>query len=136
VEAVRHALFAAADRSHADADTYFGNGVLKPNAALDVPFRTDLRPAPADDVWFPWLRLAGGFEAATAPTGEEQMFEVEALQAFLLTPGVQALAGGADPLTDALPPADRRAVLEGLRRSPRISDALRRRLGEVLRAAP
>ena len=34
---------------------------------------------------------------------------------------------------DPLPPADRRAVLAAMRQSPRISEALRRRLGDVVR---
>jgi hypothetical protein len=60
------------------------------------------------------------------------MYEVEALQAFLLSPELQRLAGGADPLTDPLPAAERRVLLGRMGQSPRISDALRQRLTEVI----
>ena len=126
VEAVRNALFAAADRSHPEAGTYFGRGVLKADAALSMPFRTDLPPAPVDDVRFPWVRMVGGFESAA--DGTEEMYEVEALQVFLQSPGLQELAGGADPLADQLPPAERRQLVDSMRQSPRISEALREHL--------
>jgi hypothetical protein len=134
VEAVRTALFDSADRSFAETDTYFGRGVVKAAAALGIDFRTDVPPAAPDDVSFPWLRLLGGLEADQPTSGPERMYEVEALQVFLSSAELQRLAGGADPLTDPLPPADRRAVLERMRQSPRISDALRGRLGELLGA--
>jgi len=53
VEAVRHALFLSADRSVPESAVYFGQGLLRANAALDVTFRTDLSKTPADDVSFP-----------------------------------------------------------------------------------
>jgi subtilisin family serine protease len=133
VEAVRNALFEAADRSFAESDTYFGRGVMKAAAALGIDFRTDVAPVPPDDVSFPWLRLLGGLAAAAPTSGIEQMYEVEALQVFSLSAELQRLAGGADPLTDPLPTADRRAVLETMRQSRRISEALRLRIDEVLR---
>jgi subtilisin family serine protease len=130
VEAVRHALFTAADRSHPEAGTYFGRGVVKAAAALDIAFRADLPQTPPDDVSFPWVRLIGGFESVS--TGVDRMYEVEALQTFLLTPALHELAGGADPLTDPLPPADRQALLARMRQLPRISRALRHHLDVVL----
>jgi hypothetical protein len=133
VEAVRHALFTSADGSQAGSETYFGRGLLKAAAALDNPFRTDLPPAPADDVSFPWLRLLGGFEAAAPVDGVEQMHEVEALQTYMLMPQLQAIAGGADPITDELPDDERRALFRRMRESPRISQALRSKLDQVLR---
>lgn len=134
VEAVRTALFESADRSFPETDTYFGRGALKAAAALDVGFRTDVPPAPPDDVTFPWLRLLGGLEADQPTSGLEQMYEVEALQVFMSSAELQRLAGGADPLADPLPAADRRAVLTRMRHSPRISQALQARLGQVLKA--
>jgi len=133
VEAVRHALFNSADRSEPDTETYFGQGLLKASAALDVAFRTDLPPSPVDDVKFPWLRLLGGLEATTPVEGVEQMYEVEALQVFLLNPQLQALAGGADPVTDSLTPAERQAMFRRMRELPRISQALRSKLDQILR---
>jgi hypothetical protein len=133
VEAVRHALFMSADRSESDTETYFGQGLLRATAALDVAFRSDLSPAPPDDVTFPWLRLLGGLEAMAPVEGVEQMYEVEALQVYLLNPQLQALAGGADPVTDDLPAAERRAMFRRMREVPRISQALRSKLDQVLR---
>lgn len=132
VEAVRNALFTAADRSDPDAAKYFGQGLLKSLATLGEAFRTDLPPAPPDDVSFPWLRLLSGLEAATPIDGVQQMFEVEALQVYLLTPALQALAGGADPVTDDLPHAERRAMFRQMRELPRTSQALRAKLTQVL----
>jgi subtilisin family serine protease len=133
VEAVRDALFSSADRSESDGETYYGQGLLRTSAALGQAFRTDLPPAPADDVSFAWLRLLGGLEAVTPVDGVEQMYEVEALQVYLLNPQLQVLAGGADPLTDDLPAAERRALFRRMRELPRISQALRSKLDEVLR---
>jgi hypothetical protein len=133
VEAVRSVLFTSADRSQSDTETFFGQGLLKAAAALDKPFRTDLPPAPADDVTFPWLRLLGGLEAARPVDGVEQMYEVEALQVYLVTPQLQTIAGGADPITDDLPAAERRALFRRMQESPRISRALRSKLDAVLR---
>ena len=77
--------------------------------------------------------MIGGFELTAPADGVEQMYEVEALQLFLLSPDLQRLAGGADPLTDTLPPTDRRALLLAMQRAPHASDALRQRLGEAVR---
>jgi hypothetical protein len=133
VEAVRQALFTSADRSEPDTETYFGQGLLKASTALDVAFRTDLPPAPPDDVMFPWLRLLGGLEAAAPVDGVEQMYEVEALQVYLLNPQLQALTGVADPVTDDLPAPERRALFRRMRELPRISQALRSKLNHLLR---
>ena len=65
--------------------------------------------------------------------GVEQMYEVEALQVYLLNPQLQALAGGADPVTDDLPEAARRAMFRRMRELPRIPPALRSKLDQVLR---
>lgn len=130
VEAVRYALFASADATAAETFTYFGNGKLKARAALDVPYRTDLPPAPAAEVSFPWLRPIDLFESSTA--GRERMFEVEALHAFLQTPDLQKLVDGADPMADPLTPALRQRLLTALRQSPLISDSLRKELADLI----
>jgi hypothetical protein len=131
VEAVRYALFASADRSDPETDTYFGSGVLKAAAALDQPFRTDLPPSPPDEVAFPWLRPADLLESV--PGGHEQMYEVEALQVFLQTPAFQRLVGGADPVRDRLSPAEAKRLIEAMRLSPLISNALRSHLDDLAR---
>jgi subtilisin family serine protease len=131
VEAVRFALFASADRSGPEPETYFGRGVLKAAAALDQPFRSDLPIVPADEVSFPWLRAADLLESV--PGGAERMYEVEALQVFLQTPALQDLVGGADPMSDRLTPAETKRLTEAMRLSPLISNALRSHLAEVAR---
>ena len=71
----------------------------------------------------PWRRTLG-FEAAPGD-GRDLMYEVEALQIFLQSPRLQAIAAGADPLNDPLGPAERKRLVAGLRASPLASHALR-----------
>src|SRR5208337_2652143 len=132
VEAVRNALFQAADRGVADVDTYYGQGLLRANKALDVPFRTDLPRTPPDEVSFPWLRLLGALEAAPA-TGGDLMFEVEALQIYEQSPDLQRITGGADYQKDALDPSTLKHLIAGLAASPYASKSLREHLHGLLR---
>ncbi len=135
VEAVRHALFSTADRSHPQCDKFFGNGALQAAAALAVPFRGDLPPTPPDDVSFAWLRTAGVLESipiGEAIPGTDRMYEVEALQVYLQSPAIQQLAGGADPLDDTLTPAEAKPVLAALAHSPLASAALRTHLATLV----
>lgn len=126
VEAVRRTLFSTARKDLPDSEKYFGQGVLRARAALDVPFAGDLAKTPADSVSFPWLRGIGILEAAPPePTGPELMYEVEALQVFLQSPQLQELVGGADPHADSLSPADFRKLVAALRSAPAISRSLR-----------
>jgi hypothetical protein len=129
VEAVRHALFASADKSAEGNDVYYGQGLLRARHALDVPFRTDLPQTPADSVSFPWLRLGG--RSAAEPSGHELMYEVEALQVFEQDSALQELAGGADPLRDDLDRASRRRLVATLAKLPGVSDALRRHAAAI-----
>lgn len=134
VEAVRWALFSSAKKETGTFDrvTYFGNGLLRAGSALDVPFRADLAQTPRDAVSFPWLRLLGALESVpAAPTGEQLMYEVEALQVFLQTPGLQELADGADPQSEELASARRKKLVDAMRASPMISKALRDHLNGV-----
>lgn len=133
VEAVRHALFESADRSHPEFGKYFGRGVLKAAAALDQPFRSDLPMSPVAEVSFPWLRAFDVLESL--PNGTERMYEVEALHVYLQTPALQTLAGGADPLDDRLTPAEAKPVLKALANSPSISRALRQHLTGIVRGS-
>jgi hypothetical protein len=138
VEAVRWALFSSAAKdttNREDREKFFGQGLLRSAAALDVPFRTDLSNTLADTVSFPWLQTVGALESVpVAPTGEQLMYEVEALQVFLQTPGLQELVGGADPQTNSLPRAELRKLLDAMHTSPMISDALRTHLNGVYSA--
>jgi hypothetical protein len=131
VEAVRNALFVSADRSGPDAETYFGRGVLTAAAALDQPFRADLAMSPPDEVSFPWLRAVDLLEAV--PSGAELMYEVEALQVYLQSPALQDLVDGADPVSDRLTPAAAKRLIEAMRQSPLISNALRSHLADLAR---
>jgi subtilisin family serine protease len=126
VEAVRRALFSTARKDVPDCEKYFGQGLVRARAALDVAFAGNLPKTPVDRVTFPWLRAIGVLEALPPePTGPELMYEVESLQVFLLSPHLQELVGGADPHGDSLSPADFRKLVTAMRVSPLISRALR-----------
>jgi hypothetical protein len=134
VEAVRRALFSTARKDLPESERYFGQGVLRARAALDVPFAADLAKTPADSVSFPWLRAIGVLESLPPePAGQELMFEVEALQVYLQSPHLQELAGGADPHADSLSKADFGKLLSALRATPAVSRALRDHLTEIHR---
>lgn len=132
VEAVRNALFISANATAPDNFRFFGNGTLKSRAALDQPFRTNLPKTTLDEVSFPWLRSLDLFEADT--DGREKMFEVEALQAYMSTPSLQELVDGADPTADPIGPTARLRLLDSFSRSPLISQALREKLREQVKA--
>ena len=103
-------------------------------AALDVAYRGDLPETPPDEVSFPWLRLLGVLETtAPEPTGEELMYEVEALQLFLQTPSLEAIVQGADPQSDSISEADRKKLIDAMRQSPAASAALRQHLTTLSR---
>ncbi len=134
VEAVRHALFTTADRNVANVATFYGQGLLRANDALDVGFRTDLPKTPPDEVSFPWLRLLGALEAAPSE-GRDRMFEVEALQIYEQSPDLQRITGGADYQKDALDPFTLKHLITGLAASPYASKALSEHLSGLLRQA-
>jgi len=133
VEAVRHALFTSADRSVADVATYYGQGLLRANAALDVPIADNLNQTPADDVSFPWLRLLGVLESLAPPAGRDLMFEVEALQIYEQSLDLQKIAGGADYHKDVLDPFTQKHLIAGIAASPFASQALREHLERLSR---
>ena len=120
VEAVRHALFGTAD---AQQPKFFGKGLLRARQALDVALVLNLPKAPEDEVSFPWIRMLFGLEAA--PDGRLAMYETEALQLFLRSPGLQQIVGGADPDVDTLSAAERERFLDALKKDPTASQALR-----------
>ena len=55
------------DATDPDRLTYFGQGHLRANAALDIPFKIGLEKTPRDEASFARLRLPGVLEAAPAP---------------------------------------------------------------------
>jgi len=131
VEAVRHALFTAADRSIPDVATFYGQGLLRADAALDVPFRTDLSMTPPDEVSFPWLRLLGALEAAPT-SGRDLMYEVEALQIYEQSSDLQRITGCADYEKDRLDSPTLKHLIAGLANSPYASEALSERMKQML----
>ena len=134
IEAVRRALFSSARKDLPDREKYFGQGLLRANAALDVPFASDVTKTPADRVSFPWLRSTGILEALPPePAGAELMYEVEALQLFLLTPGLQELVKEADPHETSLARDEFKRLIAAMQASPAMSRALREHLNEVHR---
>lgn len=128
VKAVRHALFSSADKSRPEGEAWFGQGLLRAQQALTIPFRSDLLPTLADEVSFRWLRLLGALEAAPEAAGRDLMHEVEALQIHEQSLPLQQLTGGADPSTDQLDAATRKRLIADLRDSPLASHALRQHL--------
>ena len=134
VEAVRRALFSSARKDLPGSEQYFGQGVLRARATLDVAFSSDLTKTPADSVSFPWLRAIGILEALPPePAGPELMYEVEALQVYLQSPHLQQLVGGADPHADSLSSAEYRSLIAAMRSSPAISRSLREHLSHLHR---
>lgn len=75
VNAVRHALFSSAYKGLKDSKKYYGNGVLKANAALQVQPILDSNPVPKDEVSFPIWTILFGSRAA-----RQKMYEVEFLR--------------------------------------------------------
>ena len=132
VEAVRNALFATAAQNVVDVATCYGQGLLRSDAALDVPFRNELPMTPPDDVSFPWLRLIGVLEAAPSE-GRDRMFEVEALQLYEQSLDLQRVTGGADYQKDNLDNFTLKHLITGLAASPNASKALREHLEELNR---
>lgn len=133
VEAVRHALFTSAHKRNVpDRMTYYGQGWLRAADALNVPFDTTLQQTPPDTVAFPWFRLLGVLETVpTEPTGEDLMYEVEALQLFTQSPDLEKIAEGADPQADTIPTDKLKKVIDAMRTTPGASAALRDRLRQM-----
>jgi hypothetical protein len=132
VEAVRHALFTSANKEQVAWASFFGNGLLRANDALGVPFNENLAKTPADTVSFPWLRLIGALESVDDnDTVRQKMFETEVLQLYLQTPSLQQIAGGADPHADELERPTLKAIVDKLRLLPSASTTLKRHLSDI-----
>ncbi|MCP4003747.1 MAG: S8/S53 family peptidase [bacterium] len=126
VEAVRNALFGAADRDVADVDKYFGAGLLRARKALDVGWTEDVDASPKARVRFPWFRVVTGLESV----GSDAMLETEALQLYLQSTELQELTGGADP-DDDLDEATIRKLATAMRHNGQVSRTLSRHLERV-----
>ncbi|HSR38780.1 MAG TPA: hypothetical protein VLL95_07680, partial [Phnomibacter sp.] len=95
VEAIRNALYKSAKKyvnlKDEDYRSYFGNGILQANAALQIPVADNLQATPADKVpWFPILStlFKGPKPEASASL---QMFNTELAQLVFLHPALGAL---------------------------------------------
>lgn len=122
IEAVRHALFSAAD--HKDDAKHYGNGVLRARAALDVPPLLNLPKSARSDNSFAFLRVVTGLGIVDAPP-RERMFNLELAQRWLVNPRLQEIVS--DPeATAQLSPDDMKRVMEAVIEDPGASVALRK----------
>lgn len=90
VNAVRRALFTSAEKSYAESEKYYGNGVLKAKRALDIAPYKDSQKIPADNVRFPILTLLFNWRADQA-TPKQAMIELEMLRLRCNNPVLQQL---------------------------------------------
>ena len=140
VEAVRHAMFLAADK-HADGGNTekLGNGVLQAAQALGVmPLLADsLRPTPPDDAGFAFLKVLTGLGMAASP--QAQMLALEATQLAQTWPHFDAPNPFEEAIPDpdlpaeAIPSAQRKRYLEALLDHPHASKHLRDHVERVRR---
>lgn len=105
VEAVRHALFQSADKSHSQFAYAFGQGLLRANDALAIDAATGSTKQPLDRVSFPFLRMLLGWDEPDTPA--EQMIETEAAQLALGSPVLGPYLGSQLEATQALSTLDR-----------------------------
>jgi hypothetical protein len=124
VDAVRHAMFSSADKTPNDRLTYFGQGLLRARAALNVPFDATLPKIPRDSVGFLLLRALAGFDRLPAPRA--RMLEVEAAQLAVTSPRITAVLPDPDTPLERISISDRRRVVRALQAHPSASDSLRR----------
>lgn len=135
VEAVRHALFTAAERpGDPDVAEKVGRGVLQARAALAVAPPAELAQTPRDSASLSLLRALTGRGAA--PGVRQEMLAVEATQLLQLpvAPGTHSPFEGLieDPDVAASIPTERLLrFVEALRDHPSASAALRRHLDRV-----
>nr|WP_295828765.1 S8 family serine peptidase [uncultured Azospirillum sp.] len=143
VEAVRNALFTSAAKSTAAMDAAetqekIGQGVLKADAALAVPFAkaaarlTRLPPAEASWSWIN-LILGGGVSIAPGPlAGREAMFALELTQMAQRVASVDAAIGDCDLPGSRISPAACRRYLEAALDEGKPSQALKAKLEQML----
>jgi hypothetical protein len=130
VEAVRKALADSANLASPALSERLGRGIIRAKAALGQnPAReADLRKESKDSVSFPFLRVLTGLGIA-APTVQQQMLELEALQLMQQSKELEELMP--DPERDAqdLSPAQRQRFIDALASTPGASKTLREALG-------
>lgn len=122
VEAVRHALFASADKSP-ERQKFLGQGLLRARAALDEPFDTTRPKTRKASVWFPLLNVLTGFEQFSE--ARRRMLEVEAAQLAVTSPAVIEILPEPDEPPEQLSLEERRRVVEALRMHRSASETFR-----------
>ena len=139
VEAVRQALFAAADHSADGGSTEkLGNGVLQAAAALAInpPMAASLQKTPPDSAVFPLLQVLTGIGAAPSPV-TDAMLQLEATQLAHRWSSqdrpnpIELSVSDPDLPVDAVPVDEVRRFLEAVIEHPDASAALKARAREA-----
>ncbi len=141
VEAARHALFTAADKS-ADGGKRdrLGNGILRASQALAAAALAEPVMTPRDSAAFAFLRVLTGLGAA-AGTARAEMLAVEATQLAQQEerPGepnrFEEILPDPDLPASAIAPGEIRRFVEALIEHPRASRALKEHLRQTYRGA-
>jgi subtilisin family serine protease len=141
-EAVRQALFAGASRAAGAGSTEkLGNGILQAaNSLAQAPLPANqLRAPQRDGASLAFLNVFTGFGIATSEA-INRMLALEATQLAQQWPRddlpnpFDRVSVDPDLPPESVSPVDQRLLLEALRDHPRASNALRQRLGEMLKA--
>ena len=126
VEATRKALFEGA-KENAQEKHRLGRGELRANAALAMApaAASALRKIDADTASFEFLRILTGLGLEAAPTPQQKMLELEALQL-----SQSAVIESVMPANlAAATPVEKQRLAEALAAHPKVSRALRQALG-------
>jgi subtilisin family serine protease len=142
VEAVRQALFVAADKSADGGSTEkLGNGLLRVATALGLQPAPSgaLHKTPRDSAMFPLLRVLTGLGAGASVSGDA-MLALEATQLAHRWPErskpnpIETATSDPDLPAEAIPVAELRSLLTALADHPEASTALKMRAQETRRA--
>ncbi len=119
VNAVRHALFSAANKDFPNSKKYFGNGVLRASDALKVEPKIDTTPIAQDKVSSPYLSVLFGWETLSSTLNQE-MIEMELLR---LEQGNPELCEALEKLAgkNSLSKAEKKKIRMILERIPEVS---------------
>ncbi len=143
VEAIRNAMFESAakeindDGGSFDNDykKYYGNGILKAAAMLNVPVASpaSLVKQPKDKVFFPFFKVVLGIRAVDEATNtEEDMLETELMQLVLTDEHIQAIMQDEEKLIEELSKEEKIALANAVIANPKASDRLKERMEMVI----
>jgi hypothetical protein len=122
VEAARYALFRSARNTNRK---YYGNGILRANAALTIAPNLNLPKTPADDDSFPFFRVITGLGVAEPPP-RERMLNLELSQRFLMNRDMQEAV--LEPEAEVIPNEALRKFMDAAIADKSASQTLRRAL--------